>query len=968
MSDSTPFLLRRPDVDDALAGELAAMHWGAAGAVHELGSQQDRNFALTGGGGAPSLLLKIHHPSTTAQEIDLQVVVARHLVAAGVPTPVTLPAQDGATTVAVTDREGAGATARALELVDGRSLADAPEFDGAIAEELGRFAGRTVAALAPFAHPAAERGIQWEMRRAFEVVETLVDELPVDRRDASLGAAREAAARVDAVAASLPLQVIHGDLTADNVLRGAGGGLSLVDLGDVGRSWRVAEIAILAADVLGRTQSIAQVGRAVRGFVSEVDLTDDELDVLWPMVVLRGAVLAVSGASQLRIDADNDYARERFAHELSVHDLSAGVAHDVVTSQLRLAAGRPHRRGTAYVPLVDGLADAAIVDLGIDSPALDEGRWRDAEAEDRAARDAAAARAGDAPGSGTRAVAVARFGEARLTRVPWDVAAPTAARARFVELWAPAGATVRAPFAGRVVSFPDAVELDDRGVVLRVEGLASIPPVSEVRAGDELGAVSADGARLRVSRRVAGAEADDAFVGPTGEFETDGALDPSPILGVEPVRDPVIVLRETRAARDRAMGGASERYYVSPPQIERGWDTRLIDARGRAYLDMVNNVTAIGHCHPAFVRRVSRQLGLLNTNSRFLFDAYARYTERLLAHFPRDRFDTVLPVNSGSEAVDLALRLAQLSTGRRDVIALREGYHGWTMGADAVTTSAFDNPAALQSRPEWVHLADAPNPYRGAHRGGDSGAAYAEQVAELASRLTREGRAPAAFISEPVLGNAGGVVPPPGYLPAAYDAIRAHGGLAIADEVQVGLGRLGSTFWGWEMLGAVPDIVTVAKAAGNAYPVGAVVTRREIVEALREEGMFFSSAGGAPAGAVAGVAVLDVIADEDLQGNALRVGAYLRNALETLAERHPLIGTIHGSGLYLGIELVRDGLDPAVAETAEICERLLEEGVIMQPTSERSNVLKVKPPMTLTRDDADTFVAALDRVLRRVRR
>jgi 4-aminobutyrate aminotransferase-like enzyme len=328
--------------------------------------------------------------------------------------------------------------------------------------------------------------------------------------------------------------------------------------------------------------------------------------------------------------------------------------------------------------------------------------------------------------------------------------------------------------------------------------------------------------------------------------------------------------------------------------------------------------------------------------------------------------DTVIPVNSGSEAVDLALRLAQLSTGRRDVIALREGYHGWTMGADAVTTSAFDNPSALESRPAWVHLADAPNSFRGPHRGPDSAAAYAAQVSSIADRLALEGRPPAAFISEPVLGNAGGVIPPDGYLPAVYDAIRAHGGLAIADEIQVGLGRLGDAFWGWQLLGAEPDIVTVAKAAGNAYPLGAVVTRREIVEALREEGAFFSSAGGAPAGAVAGEAVLDVIESESLQANAREVGAHLRRRLEELAARHPLIGTVHGAGLYLGVELVRDGLAPASAETAEVCERLLDEGIIMQPTSERSNVLKVKPPLTLTRADADVFVDALDRVLARL--
>jgi 4-aminobutyrate aminotransferase-like enzyme len=235
----------------------------------------------------------------------------------------------------------------------------------------------------------------------------------------------------------------------------------------------------------------------------------------------------------------------------------------------------------------------------------------------------------------------------------------------------------------------------------------------------------------------------------------------------------------------------------------------------------------------------------------------------------------------------------------------------------------------------------------------------------VASALAAQDRAPAAFICEPVLGNAGGVVPPDGYLAGAYEAVRRHGGLAIADEVQVGYGRLGKAFWGSQFQGVTPDIIAVAKAAGNAYPIGAVITRREIADALREEGMFFSSAAGAPASAVAGAAVLDVIRDEGLQANADRVGQHLRRRLTRLAEKHPLIGTVHGTGLYLGVELVadRETLTPATEETAWLCERILAYGIIVQATSERQNVLKIKPPLTLTLDDADTFVDALDRVL-----
>ncbi|HUH53745.1 MAG TPA: aminotransferase class III-fold pyridoxal phosphate-dependent enzyme, partial [Microbacteriaceae bacterium] len=200
-----------------------------------------------------------------------------------------------------------------------------------------------------------------------------------------------------------------------------------------------------------------------------------------------------------------------------------------------------------------------------------------------------------------------------------------------------------------------------------------------------------------------------------------------------------------------------------------------------------------------------RQLNLLNTNSRFLYEAYSDFTEKLLEHSPHPSLDTVIPVNSGSEALDLAIRLAQVATGRRDVVTVREGYHGWTMASDAVTTSAFDNPKALESRPDWVHVVENPNTYRGPHRGADAGEKYAADVKATFAKMAEAGHAPAAFLCEPVHGNGGGVYPPEGYLESVYDAVHAAGGLTIADEVQVGYARLGDGFWASEILGVVPD-------------------------------------------------------------------------------------------------------------------------------------------------------------------
>lgn len=298
------------------------------------------------------------------------------------------------------------------------------------------------------------------------------------------------------------------------------------------------------------------------------------------------------------------------------------------------------------------------------------------------------------------------------------------------------------------------------------------------------------------------------------------------------------------------------------------------------------------------------------------------------------------------------------------LVAVAEAYHGWTYATDAISTSIADNPNALSTRPAWVHTVPSPNPYRGRHRGPDA-ANFAPEAVAIIDDLAARGRAPAAFICEPFYGNAGGMALPDGYLRAVYAAVRAAGGLAIADEVQVGYGRTGRWFWAFEQQGVVPDIVCVAKAMGNGHPLGAVITTREIADAYRACGYFFSSAGGSPVSSVVGLTVLDLLESEGLQQNAVAIGDHLIARVTEMALRHPLIGTVHGSGLYLGVELVRDRttLEPAVAETAAICERMRELGVIVQPTGDRQNVLKIKPPMCITRESADYFVEMLDRVL-----
>jgi 4-aminobutyrate aminotransferase-like enzyme len=296
-------------------------------------------------------------------------------------------------------------------------------------------------------------------------------------------------------------------------------------------------------------------------------------------------------------------------------------------------------------------------------------------------------------------------------------------------------------------------------------------------------------------------------------------------------------------------------------------------------------------------------------------------------------------------------------------VALAGAYHGWTAAVYELCTAPGDNPGWRETKPQYVRVAEQPDPYRG--RFGDDAAAYARSVADACFEAVKRSDGVAAFISEPMLGNQGAVEPPAGYLQQAYGIVRAAGGVCIADEIQVGLARTGETFWAFEHEGAVPDIITVAKAAGNGHPLGAVICRREIAEALGRRASFFSSPGGGPVSCEVGLAVLDAIAVDGLQENAAVVGGQLKRDLGALAERHLAIGAVHGRGLYLGVDLVidRESKAPDRPLADAVCERMRRLGVVVQPTGDAGNVLKVKPPLCLSATDAAMFVAALDRAL-----
>jgi len=397
----------------------------------------------------------------------------------------------------------------------------------------------------------------------------------------------------------------------------------------------------------------------------------------------------------------------------------------------------------------------------------------------------------------------------------------------------------------------------------------------------------------------------------------------------------------------------------------RGAGAYLYDERGRAFLDCVNNVAHVGHCHPAVVRAVAEQMARLNTNTRYLHPTVLDYAERLLATLP-DSLSRCYFVCSGSEANELALRLVRAHTGRRDVVVVGGAYHGNTSSLVAMSPYKYRGPGGSGPAP-WVHEAAMPDPYRGPYRHGDrdAGRKYAAEVERAAARAAAAGRPVAAFFCEPLLGCGGQIVPPSGYLRRARDAVHAAGGLFVADEVQVGFGRTGSHFWAFDAQGAVPDVLTLGKPIGNGHPLAAVITRADVARSFANGMEYFNSFGGNPASCAAGLAVLEVIEGEGLQDNARRVGETLRRGLLELARRHPLIGDVRGMGLFLGLELVRDRttLEPAAAEAAEVVERMKERGVLLSTDGPLHNVIKIKPPLVVSAADADLLLNELDAVL-----
>ena len=997
------------------ATRLAASLYGLSAWARALPGEFDDNFRLTAADGR-AFVLKAMHPARERSLVAMQCAALAQLQARvpHLPLPRVVPTQAGGAFGEAPGPDGTPRLVWMLEWLPGTPLATAHPRPPETLRALGRLLGDLDRALDDFSHAAATREFPWDLARACE-------------RRASLAAVGDPARRALAARAldrfesdvvpALPWlrrQVIHGDANDHNVIVGDARTLprplaGLVDFGDMHHGLLVAEPAVAAAyALLGEDDPLAAAAAVVAGYHERWPLVENEIALLLPLVMARLATSVVVSASRARGGREDPYTSVSEAPAWAALEALDRVHPRFARAVFREACGLPP---IAHGPRLAGWlarADAApvleldlahaphlVVDLGIGSAFL--GADPSAVETDRLSPRIFAAMAEKGAAFG-----VGRYGETRgiyLSPLFAPGGRPVDERRTVhlgIDLFVAAGAVVRAPLAGVVHVLANNAAPQDYGplVILRhqsddatpfftlyghlgeeaLRGLAVGQAVAKGQAIATVGAPPSNGdwpPHLHFQLILDLLEQDAGFPGVAlpSRRRLYEALSPDPnlLLRIPLERAPTsgASAEDTLAARQRLIGPSLRLSYRRPIQATRAFRQYLYDDDGRAYLDVYNNVPLVGHSHPRVVRAVQEQLALLNTNTRYLHDLVVRYARRLTRLLP-EPLRVAYFVSSGSEANELALRLARAASGASDVIVLEHAYHGHTTTLVDVSPYKFDGPGG-SGRRDFVHVAPLPDDYRGRYRRDDprAGPKYADEVQAITRRLAAEGRRLAAFLSETLPSTAGQVVFPRGYLADAYRHARAAGGVAIADEVQTGFGRLGEAFWGFETQDAVPDVVVMGKPIANGFPLGAVVTTRAIADAFDNGMEFFSTFGGNPVACAAGLAVLDVLEAEGLQENARRVGGSLARGLRELASRHGVIGDVRGAGLFLGVELVRDrtSLEPATEEAAYVTNRLREKGVLTGTDGPFANVLKLRPPLCFSDDDAELFLAILDEVL-----
>ncbi len=995
------------------AEDWAKRYYGLDGTASALTGEVDFNFKIQTVENK-CFTLKISRPETDKKELAFQAAMLHHLAQKNkdfqIPANVLL--KDGTWGTEVQDQFGRMRWLRLQEWVEGRVVDRVNPQLPALWRSWGKVAGQLSQALQDFDHPGAHRQFRWDPSNVLDCQPFIAYLRDEQEKEIAQHFFDHFDKSVVPHLPHLRKSVNHNDCHELNVIASHDSLqpqiIGVIDFGDAVYTHTINELAIAAAyAAMEQADPLATISQVLEGYHQAFPLEEKEVEVLFPLIAAR-LLISVSYSALNRVkEPENAYLQisdqkawrllkqlreihPRYAHYYfrGALDWEPCPTNSLFKDWAKRNIGSFHQ----VVPL-EGKSKQHL-DLRVGGKVLENHSQFETSAqmhktifrylEDHNAE-----------------IGIGGYLETRpfYTTDAYQVIGNDGPKWRSVHIgldfWDLAGTAVFAPIPGHVHSFQNNDADCDYGPTiilehqvnedltfytlyghLSIDSLEGLSLGQAVQAGQKIASIGPapengnwpPHLHFQLILDLMGKEGDFPGVAYPHEIKVWGSLCPDPALLAPHLKGfPKTIDYQASSSlvsnRRQILGKGLSISYSEPLHMVLGKGAYLYDIHARRYLDTVNNVAHVGHEHPLVVKAAQSQLARLNTNSRYLHQSILEYAEQLLSTFPKE-LCVVHFVNSGSEANELALRMVDTIRKSREMIALEVGYHGNTGRTIDVSSYKFDGKAG-RGAPGQTHIAPMPDTYRGKYKNpATAGAQYAAYVDQLIGQLKSEGKVLGGFIAESILSCGGQIVLPQGYLQAAYQAVRAVGGLCIADEVQVGFGRVGSHFWGFELQNVVPDIVTLGKPIGNGHPMGAVVTTKAVADAFANGMEFFSTFGGNPVSCEIGKAVLKVIQEQQLQKNALELGNYLKKKLLELQNRFPLIGDVRGEGLFLGFELVKDrhSKEPAPEQTKYLADRMRTLGFLMSTDGPFYNVIKIKPPICFTQAQADLLLVFLDKV------
>lgn len=999
----------------ALVEKYVHDYFGITGSIRPLVGEVDANFHLQTDTNT-AYTIKVSRPNFQVNELDFQASMMKHLADKDLPfaTPKVVSSLDKKDWVTITNDAGESCALRLQTWITGRVLGEVNPRSNSVLQQWGKISGTLSQHLQGFDHLVAHRFYKWNPSETLKSRSLSKYFQTIEEQEIANHFWQVFENQVLPLLPSLRCSVNHNDIHEFNLLVNYDylnpKIVGLIDFGDAIYTQTINELAIACAyAAMDLPDPLSAIEAVLRGYHEVFPVKEKELEVLFPLIAARLLITVTNAAQNIHLEPDNEYLQisARPAWELlkKLKTISPTLAHyrfrhicGLEACPKRLVFDKWLAKNTNEWAEVIQCQGRSIMSFDLSVGSLDLGNNSNflTKKFERLIQNLLA--------ENNATIGIGGYNETRpfYTTDAYQVPSNNGPIWRTVHLgldfWTDAETPVFSPLAGQIHSFQNNAADCDYGPTIIIEhqatpeltfytlyghltldsleGLEIGMPIKKGQQIAKIGAPPINGnwaPHLHFQIILDLLEKKGDFPGVAFPHEAAIWLSfcpPLPTLKTllsftQNPNNQYINTYNILQKRKQHLGKNLSVSYQNPLQIVRGFKQYLYDQNGRRYLDTANNVAHVGHEHPRVVKAAQQQIGVLNTNTRYLHPEIVQYAEELLATFPVE-LEVLYLVNSGSEANELALRMAQTYSGQKDIIAIEVGYHGNTGNCIDVSSYKFDGTGGKGAPPN-THIVPIPDTYRGIYKDPNTaGQHYANYVNKVIKKVQSEGRNIAGFIGESILSCGGQIVLPQGYLKSIYQQVRAAGGLCIADEVQVGFGRVGSHFWGFELQEVVPDIVTMGKPIGNGHPLAAVATTRKVAAAFTNGMEYFNTFGGNPVACVIGRTVLQVIKEEHLQQNALAVGEYLLENLHELQNQFPIIGDIRGHGLFLGLEVVKDhnNLIPATAQTTYLVNRMREKGVLMSSDGPLNNVIKIKPPLCFTKANVDFLIREMSTVFR----